>query len=232
MLKRSVTLLRSWSSDFMELRLLSEHHFRGGKGGNLATKRQALGCPRSMLAPDPSSSNPSPPIPSISTQISHVNNGAGTLLFHKNFLLHFRRRRLGNLLRRNDEFGGTFIADEIVQDWSGRLGEGFVVVVEKTCSAGGGGGIVVMVEGRVSWSFRGNRDFETMGGGRGSFRTRDWVMRGSWNIHLGPRSLWRRVETGELHILSASRKPTDRNHLEDRRELSRGNRKGRDVQVS
>ena len=121
------------------------------------------------------------------------------------------------MLRRNDEFGGTFIADEIVQDWSGRLGEGFVVVVEKTCSAGGGGGIVVMVEGRMGWSFWGDRDFETMGGGRGSFGTRDWVMRGSWDIHLGSRSLWWRVEAGELYILSASRKPTDRNHFEDGR---------------
>ena len=66
----------------------------------------------------------------------------------------------------------------------------------------------------MGWSFWGDGDFETMGGGRGSFRTRDWVVRGSWNIHLAPRSLWRRVETGELYILSASRKPTDRNHLE------------------
>ena len=89
----------------------------------------------------------------------------GTLLFRKIFLLHLWRRSLGQLLLCNDELGGSLIADEIVQDWSGRLGDGFiVVVVEKTCSAGGGGGIdVVMVEGRVCWSFRGDGDFETMG---------------------------------------------------------------------
>ena len=54
----------------------------------------------------------------------------------------------------------------------------------------------------MCWSFRRDRDFETMSGGRGSFRTRDCGVRGGWNIHLGPRSLWRRVETGKLDISS------------------------------
>ena len=193
--------------------------------GDLATKRQALGCPRIM-----SPSNPFPRNPSMSTSksIRSIAGDATLLIILDNLLLHRRRCDLSDLLWcRNDKFGGTFVADQIVQHRRGRLrDDGFIVVVEQTCSARVGGRFFAMeMEGRRSWGFRGDRDLETTGGGRGSLWTRDHGMWSSGDIDLGSRSLWWRVETSELDISLASRKST-RSGSSGRIEVGEGRRTG------
>jgi hypothetical protein len=181
LLKRSVTLLRRWSSDFVELRLwLIQKHQR-------CTLQQ-----KDMHWDVHEVYYPLQTLPSRRL-LSTKSIGLRTLI-KLNIIVGPQWSRSNN----RDILWWSLVTDEIVQHWSRRpLCK--VLVIKQSCSI-----VDVDVEGRMSWGFRGDRDFRTVSWWRWSFRTSCMARSGLLDSQVWVWSLRRGDKTDQLKSVRRS----------------------------